>query len=236
MIENRACFLYNCCLDEKARSISNYNQFSRIFDYKFRLKGLIVKSTHKSFSMDVASRHFSTSVMFKLHKQVDFKFRGIAMKTLVVYYSRTGKTRFVAEKVASELKADIEEIVDLKNRSGRFGFLRAGYDATRGNETEIGEMQKSPSDFELIVVGTPVWNSRPASAISAYLKRIDFAGKKVAVFFTNEGMGEEKSVERTKALISNGDVVGELVVSKVFENQEENESKISDWCRNLSSL
>jgi flavodoxin len=174
--------------------------------------------------------------MFKLHKQVDFKFRGITMKTLVVYYSRTGKTRFVAEKVASELKADIEEVVDLKNRSGRLGFLRAGYDATRGNETEIGETKKSPSDFELIVVGTPVWNSRPASAISAYLKRSDFAGKKVAVFFTNEGMGEEKAVERTKALISNGDVVGELVVSKVFENQEENESKISDWCRNLRSL
>jgi hypothetical protein len=49
-------------------------------------------------------------------------------------------------------------------------------------------------------------------------------------------MGEEKAVERTKALISNGDVVGELVVSKVFENQKENESKISDWCRELSSL
>ena len=176
------------------------------------------------------------SVMFKLQKKVNFKFRGITMKTLVVYYSRTGKTRFVAEKVASELKADIEEVIDLKNRSGRFGFLRAGYDATRGNETEIGKTYKSPSDFELIVVGTPIWNGRPASAIRAYLKLNDFAGKKVAVFFTSEGMGEEKAVERTEALISNGDIVGELVVSKVFENQEEHESKISDWCHNLSSL
>jgi len=158
------------------------------------------------------------------------------MKVLVVYYSRTGKTRFVAEKVAAELEADIEEVVDLKSRGGRFGFLKAGYDATRGNETEIGETQKSPSDFELIVVGTPVWNSRPSSAIITYLKRNDFAGKKVAVFCTNEGMGEEKAVDRIKALISNGDIVGELVVSKVFENQEENESKISDWCNKLRSL
>jgi len=158
------------------------------------------------------------------------------MKTLVVYYSRTGKTRFVAEKVASELKADMEEVVDLKNRSGRFGFLRAGYDATRGNETEIEETKKSLNDFELILIGTPIWNSRPTSAISTYLKRNDFAGKKVAVFCTNEGMGAEKAVDRTKGLISNGDVVGELVVSKVFENQEETKSKISDWCRKLSSL
>jgi flavodoxin len=158
------------------------------------------------------------------------------MKTLVIYYSRTGKTKFVAEKVAAKLKAEIEEVVDLKSRSGRFGFLKAGYDATRGNETEIEETKKSASDFEIIVIGTPVWNSRPASAISTYLKRNDFAGKKVAVFCTNEGMGEEKAVDRTKALISNGDVVGELVVSKVFENPEETESKISDWCNKLRSL
>ena len=158
------------------------------------------------------------------------------MKTLVVYYSRTGKTRFVAEKVASELKADIEEIVDLKNRSGRFGFLKSGYEATRGIETEIGETQKSPKDYDLIVIGTPVWNSRPTSAIRTYLKRNNLSGKKVAIFCTNEGMGEEKAVERTKVLISNGNIVGELAVSKVLENREENESKISDWCSKLRSL
>lgn len=158
------------------------------------------------------------------------------MKTLVVYYSRTGKTRFVAEKVASELKAEIEEVVDLKDRSGRFGFLKAGYDATRGNETEIGETQKSPSEFDLVVIGTPVWNSRPSSAISTYVKRNSFDGKKLAVFCTNDGMGKDKAVERIKALISNGDIVAELVVSRVFENREENERKISDWCDSLRSL
>lgn len=158
------------------------------------------------------------------------------LKTLVVYYSRTGKTKFVAEKIASELKADIEEVVDLKNRNGRLGFLKAGYDATRGNETKISETQKSPSDYDRIVIGTPVWNSRPASAISTYLKRNDFAGKKVAVFCTNEGMGKEKALERTKALIHNGDIVGELIVSKTFENREESGRKISEWCHQLQSL
>jgi flavodoxin len=36
------------------------------------------------------------------------------MKSLVVYYSRTGKTKFVAETIAAELGSEIEEIVDLK--------------------------------------------------------------------------------------------------------------------------
>ena len=51
------------------------------------------------------------------------------MKVLVVYYSRTGNTRFVAEAIAQSLEADIEEIKDGKNRMGVFGFLRRGYEA-----------------------------------------------------------------------------------------------------------
>jgi len=68
------------------------------------------------------------------------------------------------------------------------------------------------------------------------LKRNDLSGKKVAVFCTKDGEGKEKAVERTKALIPNGNFVGELVVPKVLENQEANESKISHWCSKLCSL
>jgi hypothetical protein len=49
-------------------------------------------------------------------------------------------------------------------------------------------------------------------------------------------MGKEKALERTKALIPNGNIVGELVVSKVLENREENESRISEWCNLLHSF
>ena len=155
------------------------------------------------------------------------------MKVLVVYYSRTGQTKFAAEKIASELRADIEEIVDLKNRKGLIGFLKSGYEATTEKETEIGEMKKVPSDYDLIVVGTPVWNSRPSSPIRTYLSRNDLSGKKVAIFCTKDGEGEAKAIERTKSLIPNANFVGDLVVSKALENQEKNESKISDWCSRL---
>jgi flavodoxin len=43
------------------------------------------------------------------------------MKTLVVYYSRTGTTRKVAEAIAGILRCDIEEVVDTKKRSGILG-------------------------------------------------------------------------------------------------------------------
>jgi len=48
------------------------------------------------------------------------------LKSLVVYYSRTGNARFVAETIAAEVGADVEEVLDLKKRSGPLGFLGGG--------------------------------------------------------------------------------------------------------------
>ena len=67
------------------------------------------------------------------------------MKALVVYYSRTGNTRAVAERIAQELGAEIEEVLDKKKRSGALGFLLGGKDATMGNKTEIAETSKNPA-------------------------------------------------------------------------------------------
>jgi len=36
------------------------------------------------------------------------------MRKLVAYYSRTGNTRFVAEKIAEQLNADLCEVIDKK--------------------------------------------------------------------------------------------------------------------------
>jgi flavodoxin len=157
------------------------------------------------------------------------------MRSLVVFYSRTGNSKFVAEQVVSELSADTEEVVDLKNRRGWFGFIRAGYDATRGKETIIEKTQKAPKDYDLIVVGTPVWNSRLTPAIRTYLKENDLSQKRIALFSTNEGRGSEKTLAMMKSLIPYGDIVGTLGITKALENREETEKKIATWCSNLKS-
>lgn len=159
------------------------------------------------------------------------------MKALVVYYSRTGNTKFVAEKIAQELGADIEEVIDKKNRFGLIGFLLAGVDARRGKKTEIAETKKNPSEFDLVVVGTPNWVAKPTPAIRTYLSKYDLAGKKVATFCITDGYsGGEKVIETIRALIPNSDSTEHLVVAKPTENKADTENKISEWCNRLKSL
>ncbi len=151
------------------------------------------------------------------------------MKTLVVYYSRTGNTKSVAEKIAQTVEADIEEIVDEKNRRGWMGFIKAGYDATVGNKTKITETKKDPREFDWIIVGTPVWNSRPSAAVRTYLSNNDLSGKRITVFCTSLGMGEAKAIDRTEALISTGDFTESLTILRPNENKADAEKKISEW-------
>ena len=154
------------------------------------------------------------------------------MKSLVVYYSRTGNARFVAETIAAEIGADVEEVVDMKKRSGPLGYLNGGSDARRGKETEIAPTTKSLSNYDIIIVGTPVWAGRPSPAVLTYLKKNDLSGKKVAIFFTQGGK-KPSAIEETKALMSKSNIVGHLSLVNPITTKEESEKLIISWCKTL---
>jgi flavodoxin len=157
------------------------------------------------------------------------------MKSLVVYYSRSGNAKFVAETIAKELGSDIEEIVDLKKRLGKLGYFEAGTDANRGKETKIAPQKLSPTDYGLIVVGGPVWAWSPPPAIRTYIhKNNGLSGRKVALFFTQDGP-KPYAVDKTKALMPKANFAGSLNIRKALENKAETEKKIVEWCTMLKA-
>lgn len=156
------------------------------------------------------------------------------LKSLVVYYTRTGNTKFGAETVAAELGSDIEEIVDLKKRAGKLGWLSGGKDSMQQKETPIAPTKLLPADYDLIIIGTPIWAWRPTPAIRTYIAKNYLSGKKVALFFTLDS-DLKQAVQKTKALLSNADIVGELVLPKALEDKEETKKKIAEWCKSLKA-
>ncbi|HYC20302.1 MAG TPA: hypothetical protein VEF35_06785 [Candidatus Bathyarchaeia archaeon] len=55
------------------------------------------------------------------------------MKSLVVFYLRTGSTKRLGEALAQLLECHSEELVDTKKRSGPLRFVSAGRDAQEKN-------------------------------------------------------------------------------------------------------
>jgi len=92
-------------------------------------------------------------------------------KILLVYYSRSGTTKKVAEAIAAQLKCDTEEIQDVRSRKGLFGWLRSGREAMRRVLPPIRETTRDPGQYDLVIVGSPVWGSTMASPIRTWLDR-----------------------------------------------------------------
>ena len=104
------------------------------------------------------------------------------MKSLLVYFSRSGNTELAARKIAEELGSDIEEILDNKKRSGLIGYAGAAINP-RG-PTTIKKMEKKPGDYDLVIIGTPIWWYTCTPAVTAYLKQYGNEIKKAAFFYT----------------------------------------------------
>lgn len=120
--------------------------------------------------------------------------------TLVVYYSRSGFTRKVAEQIARACDGEIEEIEEERSRAGAWGFLRSGIGALLKVLTPIQPAKNNPADFDVVVIGTPVWASNIATPVRTYLDQHEGQFKEVALFCTYGGSGAEKVLSDMKAL------------------------------------
>ncbi|MCD4824110.1 MAG: hypothetical protein K8S55_05845 [Phycisphaerae bacterium] len=124
------------------------------------------------------------------------------MKILVVYYSRTGVTRKVASSIAQTLNADIEELIDTKKRAGPLGFAVAVKDAALKKIVPITPPQKNPGDYDLVIIGTPVWADTMCTAVRAYLTDCGKDIKQAASFCTTHTSGIEQANRQIADIIA----------------------------------
>jgi flavodoxin len=118
----------------------------------------------------------------------------------LVYYSRTGITKKIAEAIAKKLQADIEEIIDLKDRKGPWQYLKAGRDAMKRIPAEISVAKNNPDYYDLVVIGTPVWAGNMACAVRTYLGQNREKIKKLALFCTMGGSGDQNTFKEMESL------------------------------------
>lgn len=109
-------------------------------------------------------------------------------RTLVIYYSRSGNTRTLAQELAVSLRADLEEIrTPASYRPGPLGYLQALFDSVTGRLPKIETAARELAGYNLVIVGGPVWGSGPAAPVTAFLRRYGRELGKVAFFATQGG-------------------------------------------------
>ena len=107
-----------------------------------------------------------------------------AEETLIIYYSRTGKTKLVSETLQKNLGADILEINDPKDRSGSWGYMKSAYDAFSHKHTPIQPETLDLSNHSFIIIATPIWSWNLSTPIHTLFEKNRFDGKKILLITT----------------------------------------------------
>jgi flavodoxin len=109
-------------------------------------------------------------------------------KTLIAFHSRTGHTRRVAQALARRLDADLEEIRIVQPMAGVVGYALCALEAITALTPALRPGRRQVGDYELVVIGTPVWFWRLASPVRSWLAQHRLEGR-VAFFCTMGGSG-----------------------------------------------
>lgn len=120
-------------------------------------------------------------------------------KILIVYYSRTGTTRKIADLLKQELNCRTEALIDLKNREGFWGNISGGIDALLKRNTRIRQPEHDPADYDLVIMGTPVWFGNLPPALKTYLVQNREKLPRLAFFCTFSGAGQISAANKFQA-------------------------------------
>ena len=108
------------------------------------------------------------------------------MKILCVYYSRTGKTEKLIEEIAQELGCEKVKLSDGVNRAGLVGWLRSGMQAMARRLPPVARPETALplSEYDLVVLGTPVWAGRCSAPMRSFLREFGEELREVAYVIT----------------------------------------------------
>lgn len=116
-----------------------------------------------------------------------------AKKILVVYFSHTGNTKLIAERIAEEFSEDDVDVrrIETEETYPRYSdelLARVKKESKDNNfKPKLKNLDVKVRKYDLILVGSPVWWYKALPAVKAFLEKQDFSGKEVRFFITHGG-------------------------------------------------
>ncbi|MFW9819188.1 MAG: flavodoxin family protein [Candidatus Thorarchaeota archaeon] len=155
------------------------------------------------------------------------------VKILVVYYSLTGNTKYIAETIAESINADILKLKPVKelNAEGGMKYFWGGFQSTMKQRPKLEPIDINPLDYDLIFIGSPVWAWRQSPPINSFLNKFDLSGKKLALWMCAAGDGV-KSMNRFKNALNTADIIGDICFHEPLKAEPDViKKKVAAWAK-----
>ncbi len=146
-------------------------------------------------------------------------------KILIVYYSLSGNTKTIAQKIQKQFNCDITSIEPQTPYPDDYNELAYGVAKMQKEKNIHPPIKKIDFDvknYNIIFVGTPAWWYTMAPPVMTFLSQNDFEGKTVIPFITHGGGGKYNIEDDMRKLAKGSKVLTPFVV---YEKGDENTDK-----------
>jgi len=150
------------------------------------------------------------------------------MKSAIIYYSRSGITKEIAEKLKDTFCSDLY-FVEPEKAYGSYlsAVLRNGTEKLRKKASKVVTSVSDFSGYDVIFIGFPVWYGTMPDFMQEFIKKCGIKGKTVIPFATAGANGKESSLETVKQLFP------DCTVSDYFYTTKPKNGDTDVWLKGL---
>ena len=155
-------------------------------------------------------------------------------KTLVAFFSASGTTKRVAEKLAAAAGGDLYEIrpavpytgadLDWQDKHSRSSVEMSD----PSSRPKLADKDAGIADYDRIFLGFPIWWYTAPAIIRSFLESYDFTSKTIILFATSGGSGLGKTA---------GELAGICPGAKIVEgrllNGNPSEAALKQWAESV---
>lgn len=155
-------------------------------------------------------------------------------KTLVAFFSASGTTKRIAEKLAAATGGDLYEIRPaVPYTSGDLNWQ----DKNSRSSVEMNEPSSRPemadknaniAGYDRIFLGFPIWWYTAPTIIRSFLESYDFTGKTIILFATSGGSGLGKPAKELTSSCPRAKIAGGRTL-----NGSPSEAELKQWAESF---
>ena len=161
------------------------------------------------------------------------------MKAIIVYYSLTSNTEFVAKELSNKLDCDILplEVLNPYPDKGFKKFYWGGKSAVMKESPELKKYTFNKDDYDVIILGTPVWAGTFTPPLRTFVKENDLSDKNVAIYACSSGGKAINAINRLKNEIGiNSDILSLELVDPKNKYNDVVENQINDFSEEIRKV
>ncbi len=138
-------------------------------------------------------------------------------KILIVYYSQSGTTKKVAERIKKMTGADIYRIQTRKKYPTDYDELveLGEKELEEGVRPELKNKRKSVKKYDTIILGYPIWWGDAPMAVYTFLESYDLSGKNIVPFCTSGGSNISESMRHIRKVCKGASVKKGLTANEI---------------------